>query len=114
MEEKVIPILRVRDALAAAEWYARLGFRQTHVHRFAPHLPAFVTVERGPMKLFLSEHAGDARPDTLLYLYVTDVDTIARAFGATVEQAPWDREIELRDPDGNRLRIGTPGENSRT
>jgi hypothetical protein len=25
-----------------------------------------------------------------------------------VEAAPWAREVELRDPDGNRLRIGTP------
>jgi hypothetical protein len=23
-------------------------------------------------------------------------------------EAPWVREIELRDPDGNRLRVGTP------
>ncbi len=26
----------------------------------------------------------------------------------TVEEMPWAREIQLRDPDGNRLRIGTP------
>jgi hypothetical protein len=108
MPEQVIPILRVRDAFAAAAWYARLGFRQTNVHRFEPHLPAFVTVERGPMKLFLSEHAGDARPDTLLYVYVADVDAIAREFNVPVETAPWAREIHLRDPDMNRLRIGTP------
>jgi hypothetical protein len=25
-----------------------------------------------------------------------------------VEQAPWAREVELRDLDGNRLRVGTP------
>jgi hypothetical protein len=33
--------------------------------------------------------------------------TIAREFGLTPEDAPRAREIELRDPDGNRLRIGT-------
>lgn len=62
------------------------------------------------MRLFLSEHEGDARPDTLIYLRVRDVDAIAAEFGATVEQAPWAREIELRDLDGNRLWIGTPTE----
>jgi hypothetical protein len=48
------------------------------------------------------------RSDTLLYLRVDDVDAIADEFGVEVETAPWAREIELRDPDGNRLRIGTP------
>jgi hypothetical protein len=33
---------------------------------------------------------------------------VATEFGATPEDAPWAREIELRDPDGNRLRIGSP------
>ncbi|MGH9530859.1 MAG: glyoxalase superfamily protein [Terriglobales bacterium] len=108
MEEKVIPILRIRDARVAVAWYNRLGFRQVSVHRFAPHLPAFVTIERGPMRLFLSEHEGDARPDTLLYLQVNDVGPIAKEFCAVVEEAPWGYEIELRDPDGNRLRIGMP------
>jgi len=108
MEEKVIPILRVQDASIAVAWYNRLGFRQTSVHRFEPGLPAFVTIERGPMKLFLSEHKGDARPDTLLYLGVADVYRVAKEFGVEVEEAPWGYEIEIRDPDANRLRIGMP------
>ena len=32
----------------------------------------------------------------------------AGEFGAEVEEAPWAREIEIRDPDGNRLRVATP------
>ncbi len=60
------------------------------------------------MWLHLSEHEGDARPETLVYFYVDDVDAIAAEFGAPVEIQPWAREIELTDPDGNRLRIGTP------
>jgi catechol 2,3-dioxygenase-like lactoylglutathione lyase family enzyme len=108
MDEDVVPILHVADAAAAVGWYQRLGFTKEWEHRFEPGLPAFVSVARGPVRLFLSEHQGDARPDTLLYLWLGDVDTIAAEFGVTVEQAPWAREIELRDPDGNRLRIGTP------
>lgn len=110
MEEKVTPILRIRDHERAVAWYQRLGFQQTSIHRFEPGLPAFVAVERGPMRLFLSEHTGDARPDTLIYLSVADVHPLAREFGVTVQKQPWGLEIELRDPDGNRLRIGSPAE----
>ncbi|MGA5296623.1 glyoxalase superfamily protein [Streptomyces koyangensis] len=110
MHEEVVPILRVADAAAAVAWYERLGFARQWEHRFAPELPAFVEVARGGVRLFLSEHEGDARPDTLIYLRVRDVEAIAVEFGVTAEDAPWAREIELRDPDGNRLRIGTPTE----
>ncbi len=110
MNEEVIPILRVGDAAAAAVWYRRLGFVREWEHRFEPGFPAFVSVARGGMRLFLSEHTGDARPGTLLYLRVPDVDAVAAEFGAQVKDAPWGREIELHDPDGNRLRIGTPGD----
>jgi hypothetical protein len=108
MDEDVVPILRVADAAVAVSWYGRLGFTKEWEHRFEPGMPAFVSVARGRVRLFLSEHQGDARPDTLVYLWVGNVDAIAAEFGVTVNQAPWAREIELCDPDGNRLRIGTP------
>lgn len=106
--DEIIPILRVTDARRSAAWYARLGFREEWEHRFEPRLPAFVSVERAGMRLFLSEHVGDARPDTLVYLRVRDVDSVAREFGVQPEDAPWAREVELRDPDGNRLRVAAP------
>ncbi|MFE9997276.1 glyoxalase superfamily protein [Streptomyces avermitilis] len=108
MDEEVIPILYVEDAVAAVEWYGRLGFVQQWEHRFEPGFPALVEVARGRMRLFLSEHKGDARPDMLIYLRVREVDAIADEFGVKVKDAPWAREIELSDPDGNRLRVGTP------
>ena len=107
MSEKVVPILRVEDAERAVRWYERLGFAKDWEHRFEPGFPAFVSVSRGQMTLFLSEHTGDARPDTLVYVWVDDVDAVAAEFDVTVEQQPWAREVELRDPDGNRLRIAT-------
>lgn len=110
VDEQVIPILRVKLATAAVAWYQRLGFRQEWEHRFGPSFPAFVSIARGKVRLFLSEHEGDARPDTLIYLRLTDVTSIAREFRVEVESAPWADEVELRDPDGNRLRIGTPRE----
>ncbi|MCF2525788.1 bleomycin resistance protein [Yinghuangia soli] len=120
--EEAIPVLRVSDAAAAVDWYARLGFAKQWEHRFEPHFPAFVEVARGSVRLFLSEHEGDARPDTLVYLRVRDVDAVAARFAASgstgstgeeppaIEEMPWARELHLADPDGNRLRIGTPTE----
>ena len=107
MDEQVIPILHVADAAEAVAWYARLDFHREWEHRFEPHFPAFVSIARGTVRIFLSEHKGDARPDTLVYLWVRDVSSIAKDFQVKVSEQPWAREIELRDPDGNRLRIGT-------
>jgi catechol 2,3-dioxygenase-like lactoylglutathione lyase family enzyme len=108
VDEEVIPVLRVSDAAAAAAWYQRLGFAQEWEHRFEPGFPAFMSIARGAVRLFLSEHTGDARPDTLIYLRLRDLDAVAKEFGADAEQMPWGPEVQLRDPDGNRLRIGTP------
>ncbi|MEU5978287.1 glyoxalase superfamily protein [Streptomyces sp. NPDC047315] len=107
MNEEVIPILRVADAEAAIEWYARLRFARQWEHRFEPGFPLFVAVARGSMQLFLSEHEGDARPDTLIYLKVADLDDVAAEFGVEPQAQPWGRVLELTDPDGNRLRIAS-------
>jgi catechol 2,3-dioxygenase-like lactoylglutathione lyase family enzyme len=108
MNEEVIPILKVKDAATAVAWYRRLGFEQEWVHWFGPDFPAFVSIARGKIRLFLSEHEGDARPDTLIYVRVSDVSAVASEFGTQVEDMPWAREVHLTDPDGNRLRVGTP------
>jgi hypothetical protein len=105
---EVIPILRVADAGVALAWYQRLGFDKEWEHRFGDGMPAFVSIARGNARLFLSEHSGDARPNTLVYIVVPDVDTVAAEFGATREDAPYGCDFELRDPDGNRLRIAAP------
>jgi hypothetical protein len=73
MDEQAIPILRVANAAAAVAWYERLGFTQEWEHRFEPGWPAFVSIARGRARLFLSEHQGDAGPDTLVQLFVDDI-----------------------------------------
>ena len=67
-------MLYVEDADRAVAWYERLGFHKDWDHQFDPGLPWFVSVSRGTITLYLSEHKGDARPDTLIHLYVNDVD----------------------------------------
>ena len=100
MTEQLVPILHVKDARTAAQWYARLGFVIVGEHRFAPHLPLYLFLRRG------AEHKGDARPGTLVYFYVHDIDAIAREFALPVEDQPWAREVHLTDADGNRWRVG--------
>ena len=67
-----------------------------------------MSVARGPARLYLSEHKGDARPDTLIHLYVPDIDAVAEEFGIPVdEDGLAGRECDFEDPDGNRLRVAT-------
>lgn len=108
MAEELAPILRVADAEAAVAWYARLGFVKEWEHRFEPGLPLYVGIARGNLCMHLSEHTGDARPGTLLYLRVDDFDALVAALGVTaIDDMPWGRDFEVADPDGNRLRIGS-------
>ncbi|EDX82864.1 hypothetical protein S7335_42 [Synechococcus sp. PCC 7335] len=106
MTEELIPIFRVADARETAKWYARLGFIIEGEHQFSPQFPLYLLLRRGLNALHLSEHEGDAQPDTLVYLYVNNIDEIAAEFSTEVKEQPWAREVHLSDPDGNRLRIG--------
>jgi catechol 2,3-dioxygenase-like lactoylglutathione lyase family enzyme len=110
VDEEVVPVLYVQDAGRAVVWYERLGFREEWKHQFEPGFPWFVSVARGNVRLYLSEHKGDARPNTLVHLYVKDTETVAQEFGIPVDEeglAGW--ECDLEDPDGNRLRLGLGG-----
>jgi catechol 2,3-dioxygenase-like lactoylglutathione lyase family enzyme len=108
VDEEVVPVLRVDDATRAVAWYGRLGFVKEWEHQFEPGFPWFVSVARGNVRLYLSEHDGDARPDTLIHLYVKDIDAVSEEFGIPVdEDGLAGRECDLMDPDGNRLRVAT-------
>jgi catechol 2,3-dioxygenase-like lactoylglutathione lyase family enzyme len=82
--EETVPILRVSDASAAVQWYSRLGFEEEKTHRFEPDFPAFVSIRRGSpgtgVRIFMSEHRGDAEPYGLLYLRVADIAPVAAEF----------------------------------
>ena len=103
-----MPVLHVEDAARAVAWYERLEFRKECEHQFEPGFPRFVSVARGRVRLYLSEHKGDARPNTLIHLYVDDIEAVSREFGIPVdEEGLAGRECDLEDPDGNRLRVAT-------
>ena len=111
-----VPYVRVKDARASAEYYHRcLGFHQDSEHRFDPGLPLCISVSRGGLRLFLSEHTGDGNLGICLYCPVHDADRLHAEFwrsGAlhltAVEEKPWGRDFSVRDLDGNELRFGSP------
>ncbi|MEN9223734.1 MAG: VOC family protein [Thermostichus sp. BF3_bins_97] len=109
-----VPVLQIRQAELSCEFYCGvLGFIKEWEHQFEPGFPRLVLMGRGPIRLFLTEHPESAF-GTLIYIYVSEVDPLAREFrsrGAQIDLGPitqpWGvREIHLRDPDGNRLRFG--------
>src|SRR5437870_1499888 len=86
VEEEIVPVLHVEDASRAVARYERLGFQKEWEHQFEPGFPWFVSVARGSVRLYLSEHKGDARPDTLIHLYVNNIDAVATEFGVPVDE----------------------------
>jgi hypothetical protein len=71
-------------------------------------MPAFVPPARGRGRLFLSGRRGGARPGPVVYLFVGDVAAVVAGFGRPAGEPPYGCEFELRDPDGNRLRMRAP------
>jgi len=110
--EETVPILRAEDAAESLQWYERLGFVEEWTHRFTPTSPAFMSIRRGSagagVRIFLSEHRGDAQPDGLLYLRVADAATVGAEFGLEVHDNGARYEVGLVDPAGNRIRVGSP------
>jgi catechol 2,3-dioxygenase-like lactoylglutathione lyase family enzyme len=108
VEAEVVPVLYVEDADRAVSWYERLGFHKEWGHQFESGFPWFVSVARGQARIYLSEHKGDARPNTLIHLYVDDIDAVSKEFDIPVdENGLAGRECDFDDPDGNRLRVAT-------
>lgn len=98
-------MLKVSDATIAVDWYRRLGFRPLFEHRFEPGAPAYVGLHLEGAEIHLSEHLGDAPSRSLAYLWVPTIEPLAAEFGVAIAEMDWGREIEVTDPDGNRLRI---------
>jgi len=109
-----IPVLRSLDELKCRSFYCGfLGFHIDFEHRFAPHLPLYLGLIRGPVKLHLSEHPGDARTGSATFVWMNGIDDYHRELAASnsghavpeIVDQPWGREINLADPFGNRLRF---------
>jgi catechol 2,3-dioxygenase-like lactoylglutathione lyase family enzyme len=114
--QNVIPTFRITDYEKSKSFYVDgLGFQIDGEHRFAPHLPVFVTISRDGLSLYLSQHAGDCQVGGLVFLNVPDVDAFYAEItdrGVKAESPPENFEGKMRDfrvvdPDGNKLDICT-------
>ena len=113
--DQTVPILRIFSVDKAREFYLEfLGFTLDWEHRFAADLPLYMQVSRGALCLHLSEHHGDACPDSTVFVRMRGVEALHRELTAKsyrylrpgVERAPWGaRVMEVTDPFGNRIRF---------
>jgi uncharacterized glyoxalase superfamily protein PhnB len=109
-----VPFLQVSDIRKSIIFYCdRLGFQKEWDYQPEPHLPGFASIRRDNIRLFLTEHPESAL-GLLVYCYVEDIDRFYLELaerGVELEWTPIDtdwqtREMQLRDPDGNKLRFG--------
>lgn len=105
---QVTPVLRVRDAEASASYYVEhLGFQVGF------RTPGFISVTRGKCCLFLCQ--GDqGHPGAWVWIDGVDVEAVHAEYltsGAKIRHPPtnypWALEMQVEDPDGNVLRIGS-------
>ena len=104
------PAFSVADVGRAVDHYQRLGFRTSH------HDETYAFAHRDDLTIHLA-HAGEGEPGggSVLYLHVDDADQLAaewRKAGLAVS-GPEDYDYGKRegfhiDPDGNKLRFGSP------
>lgn len=115
MNPQCVPFLQVTDILVSSKFYCNvLGFQKEWEYQPDGDDPAFVSIRRENIRFFLTEHP-ESSVGTLLYCYVDDVDQFHKEIierGAVLEWEPIDtdwntRELQLRDPDGNKLRFGS-------
>ena len=115
----LIPLLHVTDSAAAEAFYCgRLGFERLFAYRpdAARADPCFLGLARDGLRLDLSSHSGDGVPGGVVGIHVTDVDALYAEFTARqvpIALAPTDqtwgqREMYVKDADGNSLRFIAP------
>ncbi len=108
----VTPILNVSDMQQSLRYYRDvLGFS---VAWEWGEPTGFACVKRGNVELFFC-HQGQGVGSCWLSIFVADIDELHKEYlasGAIIRQPPtnfpWGvREMNIEDPDGHRLRIGS-------
>lgn len=116
MLERAIPVLHVSTAPAAEDFYCgRLGFRRVFAYRVDETRadPCYLGLARDSVTIHLSSFSGDGVVGGVVNLITDDVDALHREFtakGVTINLAPTDqtwgnREMYVKDADGNTLRF---------
>jgi predicted enzyme related to lactoylglutathione lyase len=108
----VIPILNVKNFAVSMDYYVnKLGFTKKWDWGTPP---SFGCVARGKVEIFLSE-GGQGQAGMWMSIFMEDVDALHAEYkksGALIRQPPTNmpwrvREINVQDPDGHRLRMGS-------
>jgi len=113
-----IPVLHVSSSVAAEGFYRRLGFRKEFAHRADESKPdpCYMGFSRGGAWLHVSSFSGDGVCGSVAMVLVRDVDrlheellqgNVAIALKPT-NQSWGNREMYVRDPDGNSIRFAQP------
>jgi catechol 2,3-dioxygenase-like lactoylglutathione lyase family enzyme len=99
----------------AVEFYCTfLGFAEDWRGEIFPGAPLYMQVSRGPVKLHLSEHHGDAAPGGAWVIEMTGVkalhaELIAKDYKYNrpgLEETPYGATVmQAVDPFGNRIRF---------
>ena len=116
---KAIPILKISSIKISDLFYSNLGFQQTFLYQPDPDLdgPAYAGYEFAGAEIHLSSHSGDSEMGCAVYISCDDVDSIfdqlpdhmiEHVVLKPTDQTWGNREMYIRDPDGNALRFCAP------
>ena len=117
MFKRAIPVLHVSSSVDAEHYYCiGLGFRRDFAYR--PHEtkmdPCYLGLSRDGVILHVSSFPGDGnRSGSVVNVLVDDIDAlhtdlVARSIAIDLpptDQTWGEREMYLRDPDGNQIRF---------
>jgi catechol 2,3-dioxygenase-like lactoylglutathione lyase family enzyme len=114
--KSAIPVLRVSSVVPAEEFYCRrLGFDRRFAYRADDSRPdpCYMGLEREGVWLHVSSFPGDGPAGVVVFLPVEDVDALhaelvgkgVRVDAGPVDQTWGNREMYVKDPDGNSIRF---------
>lgn len=119
MLKSAIPVLRISSSIASETFYCdRLGFSRTFAYRpdeTRPD-PCYLGLLRDGVQLHLSSFSGDGVFGSAIYIRVEEVDALHAELAAKevpialepTDQTWGNREMYVKDPDGNSLRFTQP------
>lgn len=116
MFKLAVPVLHVASSSAAEAFYCgQLGFRREFEYRPVPDNqdPCYLGVSRDGAWLHLSSFPGDGVPGGVVYLLVDHIEEMYEELlrnSVAIDMEPTDqtwgnREMYIRDADGNSLRF---------
>ena len=119
MFKLAIPVLYVKSITVAEEFYCnRLGFTQRFAHRNDDTKadPCYMGLGRDSARLHISSYPGDAGTGSGAVITVDDIDALHQellrkdvSIGMPPTDQDWgNREMSVKDPDGNRITFVRP------